>query len=214
MQHCRFDKRCTVRGVVVSFLAKFDRGADVEMSGMRITLHGVSGAARLLLLSALLLPVARAAYAEVRIVYRTESLGGNQWRYSYIVSGHAFAQDEGFRIYFPESLYQVPEQTPGFTPDDWDALIIPPDAFNSDATLVAQAIHPVSVAAQFSVNFAWLNEEQGIPGSQRYELFGADFATLDPPGSLITAAVPEPQRPVLLVVGLALLALARWRRRR
>jgi hypothetical protein len=54
-----------------------------------------------------------------------------------------------------------------------------------------------------------------VPGSQRYELFDADFAVLDPPGTLGTVAgvIPEPQTGLLMLTGLALLAALSMRRR-
>jgi hypothetical protein len=165
----------------------------------------------------LLLPAPAAA--EIQILYQVEDqanrkTGGDTWRYTYTVTGRAFAEFEGFAISFEpdlaDSLTLVSYPTP-----EWDANVAQPEpSFVQPGFLLAQASRNLPASAwQFAVDFVWLGE--GTPGPQHYQLFDADLNVLDPPGTLATVAgpIPEPQTYLLMLAGFTLLAALTRRRR-
>ena len=157
------------------------------------------------------------ASAHVQIIYEAEDLpnsrgGGDVWKYTYTVSGWPFAEQEGFRIYFPSDLYTNLEVLD--FPPQWDAVANLPDDILPDQAFLAQTLENTSAPAVFVVKFEWLNGFD-FPGSQHYELFGPDFKTLSPPGTLDTLSqpIPEPQTTVLMLAGLLLVARVMHRQR-
>ena len=171
-------------------------------------------AASLLLLAA----APPAALADIQIVYQTEDLpdaepGQDLWRYTYTVSGWAFGELDGFRIYFPTHSFSDVDIID--IPTQWDAVALVPDEVFPDQAFLAQALENTSSTATFMVEFRWLDDIPNTPGSQRYELFDPDLVVLDPPGTLgtISQVIPEPQTGPFVLTGLALLAALSMRRR-
>jgi len=133
--------------------------------------------------------------------------GEDLWRYDYIVAGHPFVASEFFDIYFDPLLYGTVQALPGPN-SDWNARILqqptpgnfPPfDVGMFDAVALAGN---ASLADAFSVNFVYLGS--GVPGSQRFDLFGANSNVLEsgfttPPVS----SIPEPCTILLAALGLA-----------
>lgn len=120
------------------------------------------------------------------------------WRYRYVVSGVEFSALEGFSVLFDESRYlQIFEPAAGS--DAWDVIVLQPDPLLPDpGRFDAQAkLDAPSIPAEFFVVFAWLGP--GTPGSQPFEIYGADFQTVF---SGTTTLVPEPGTALLLALGL------------
>lgn len=172
--------------------------------------------------TALLVPVlllaAPLAGAEILVLYRAEDQPDTEpakdlWRYTYAVTGHAFAELEGFTLYFEADA--ASELALASSPAHWTAATFNPDRpLLLPGGLVAQATASLAAESwEFSVEF--VRRGNATPGPQRYELFDADFAVLDPPGTLNTAtqAIPEAQTSLLMLVGFALLAALSMRRR-
>ena len=158
--------------------------------------------------------------AEIQIVYQTENLpdvdpGKDLWRYTYTVSGQAFDLSYGFNVYYPWQSFGAIDLI-AFPQDHWgpvDALD-PEEALDLPGLLSAQAKQNLPAAPwQFVVDVVWLDRIAARPGSQRYELFDADFVQLDPPGTLGTVAIPEPQTGLLMLAGFTLLAALSMGRR-
>lgn len=153
--------------------------------------------------------------AEIRIFYRADDLadaiaGEDLWRYSYTVTGRTFAAFEGFKVYFPTQFFSVVDISA--IADGWDAVLFVPDEQLPDQAFLAQALADSAPPQLFAVEFLWLGGQGSMPGSQRYELFDADFNVLVPPGTLGTLLIPEPRSGLLLLAGLALLAAMLMRR--
>jgi hypothetical protein len=189
------------------------RGKCVVLAAARLFRRAFSA----LLLVPLLLLTALPASAEVLILYQAEDRPDTDpskdlWRYTYELTGHAFAELEGFTLYFEADSASELRLDP--KPAEWAAETFDPDrALRLPGGLVAQATQDLTAGLwQFSVEFVRLGD--ATPGSQRYELFDADFVQLDPPGTLGTVQViPEPQAGPLILTGLALLAALSMRRR-
>jgi hypothetical protein len=170
-----------------------------------------------MLAASLLLFVAAppSAVADIQIVYRADDLpdaepGDDLWQYTYTVSGWPFAELDGFRIYFPTDSFA--DIAVIDFPSTWDAVALVPDEIFPDQAFLAQALQPTSSTAVFIVEFRWLGDPVTAPGSQRAELFDANLVVFDPPGTLGTQVIPEPQTGLLMLAGLALLAVSAGRR--
>lgn len=159
--------------------------------------------------------------AEIQIEYLTEDLpdaipGQDLWRYTYTVSGQAFAQSYGFNIYYPwqtfETVALAASPQTAWSPVD---ALGPQRALDQPGLLSASAAD--NLPAQpwiFVVDVVWLSMDAAVPGSQAYDLFDANFNRLEPPGVLQTVApsIPEPQTNMLMLAGFALLAALSMRR--
>jgi hypothetical protein len=96
-------------------------------------------------------------------------VGEDLWRYDYAVSGYAFAQHEGFDIFFaPDRYADLAATSPN--PVDWDVIVIQPDLVLPDDGIysaIANVTNP-SLALTFSVEFVWTGS--GMPGTQPFEV--------------------------------------------
>ena len=136
------------------------------------------------------------------------SPGEDLWQYSYHISDHTFAMDEGFTIYFDHLLYGALDPFPVAPNADWDVVTWDPDAsIPDDGAYDALAwVDGASLADPFEVSFVWLGTS--TPGSQYFELYDDAWNTV---GSGGTAPVPEPA--TLLLVSSGLLGLAAFRKK-
>ena len=150
------------------------------------------------------------------IEYGATNVSGNLWQYDYTVTNDSLgASLDEFTIFFQLGLYE--NIAVGDTPADWDPLAIQPDPGLPDdgfydALALVSGIAPGGTLGGFSLTFNWLGA--GTPGSQLFNIVDATtIETLEQGftslrgGSTPPTAVPEPVSPLLLGVGLALLAL-------
>ncbi len=114
-------------------------------------------------------------------------------------------------MYFDPLNYSALQAVPAVVNDDWDVLVVQPDASVPFPGLYdALALVDVpSTVDPFRVEFTWSG--LGRPGSQAYDTHDAAFTVVQ---SGVTQAVPAPSSVMLLLQALAALALARrWRAR-
>ena len=151
------------------------------------------------------------------ITFQVTDLGGNDWRYDYVVKNDTLTTPiEEFAIYF--DLAEYDNLTPADVPADWNALVLQPDPaipddgiFDALALVPAAAIGPGSQLAGFSVSFHFLGV--GTPGTQRFEILDpVTFDVLDFGTTQVATSVPEPAIMTMLVLGAA--AAGRAQRRR
>jgi hypothetical protein len=138
--------------------------------------------------------------------------GGDYWEASYQLSGHLFALDQSFTIYFaPGSYSDLGDPEPGVHAPGWDVLVAQPDellpaaGFYDGLALLAGA----DLSLPFRVRFVWLGS--GAPGVQAWELlqFDSSGVLIDLLERGATSLVPEPALPALLAAAAAALALCR-----
>jgi len=157
------------------------------------------------------------------------NLGGDRWQYDYTVTNNS-EEDYlyGFSINFGYGLYNRLDHE--FDPASWDEsyndgfwnglfqdnwLITWGDPFvYGDGELLAfndTGLAPGGILEGLSISFDWLTA--GIPGTQSFVLFGADYGEL--PGGYTSGddmpPVPEPQ--TFMLLGTGLLGLAAYYRR-
>ncbi len=150
------------------------------------------------------------------IFYESTALGGNQWRYDYVVlnDGSIAAEINLFDILFEPALYgpgslsivSDPVLTAG-----WDQVLLAPGisvppAF--DALAMEDGVSIGGYASGFAVTFSWLGT--GLPGAQSFEIYNPNtFALL---GTGTTTTVPLPASLSLFAAGL--IAAGRYVRRK
>ncbi len=139
------------------------------------------------------------------IQYQVTPLGGDDWRYDYIVSNDSLVTDiNEFTIYFDIQLYEQLVPVNGVI--GWDVEVVQPGSFLNLNDGYYDALNPVGLQAGeseglFSVQFSWLGD--GAPGSQRFEIVDpSSFAVLD---DGFTQLVPVPAAVWLFASGLLLL---------
>lgn len=164
----------------------------------------------LVVAAALSAPGANAASIDYNLV----SLGGDAWRYSYVVDNSTAPVDfDEFTIYFD---LPVTATITSFTaPAGWDTLTIQPDS-SVPASGFADAVHagghiPAgTVLTGFSVDFTVAPGAQ--PGSQSFDLVASNPFQVVYSGTTTLAPVPEPDSAALMVSGVAALAFLLRRR--
>lgn len=168
-----------------------------------------------LIVSALLSQSALASTIE----YSLQSLGGNNYRYSYTVSNDGTLPGgvaiQLFDILFDPSLYDETSLTIASTPAlaaDWSQQFLAsapsvPAAFDVYAN--GAGIASGNSANGFAIDFIWTGT--GIPGAQSFQIYDPDtFALLETGTTQPTNAVPLPLSFPLFLSGLAgLMALVR-----
>jgi hypothetical protein len=160
------------------------------------------------------------AFSDTMIQYEVTDLGDNvptqdRWEYRYFVSGFTFAANQGFTIWFDQSLFAQLE-TPLPPNPQWDVLVLQPDLAlpDSGAFDALALLSTPSLALPFAVDFVSL---AGTPGSQLF-----DINQFDSQGNLVqviesgvtvprqSGTVPEPGTLWLIAGEGACLAL--WKR--
>jgi hypothetical protein len=164
-------------------------------------------------LLALVLPAAPASAGPI-LYSQATNIGGDVWRYDYILSYDSFgplAQNQGIAILFAYDQYQnLQDETPPLS--DWytgvlerDVILgVPVDGEFDALALVGDPTIPLA----FSVSFEWLGPG-ATPGAQPFVAydFNSDPASVLAEG--VTTMIPEPGTLVLL--GLGLVGLVRSR---
>lgn len=152
------------------------------------------------------------------ISYSATSLGGNQWRYDYVLSSDAStpAFDE-FTIYFDLGL--ASGLTLPSAPAGWDPIAINPDAGIPadgyyDALSLGGLFLPGDAASGFSVTFTFLGAS--TPGSQRFDLIESSTFSVVGSGSTSELApddntVPAPSTASLLLASIVASCLRYWK---
>jgi hypothetical protein len=164
---------------------------------------------------ALLLCSASAPSLAAAVTYQAVALGGDAWRYDYVVKNDGSpAAIEEFTIFFDVGLFA--DLAVAASPADWDPLVAQPDpGLPADGFFDALALGAGLLdgeEALFSVTFTYSGLD--APGAQAFHV--VDPASFDVIASGFTraaVAVPEPGTlPLLLAAAVALFVL-RGRRR-
>ena len=123
------------------------------------------------------------------------TLGQDLWNYSYAVSGFNFQTNQGFTIYFSDSLYRNLQNAQPSSSTDWSMLAAQPDLIlHQPGFLDGQAlVNAPSLGVIFQVDFIWLGA--GSPGAQPFDIYDSNFSTIT---SGTSTVVPEPQVAMLL----------------
>jgi hypothetical protein len=154
------------------------------------------------------------------IEYQATNLTGDIWQYDYFVADGLFNAQQGFVVFFDESLYaDLLPVTP--SPPDWDVLSTNPDiVLQSDGTYDALALvdNPL-FAGPFSVSFTWLGLAGSTPGSQIFDVYNLDasgFPESIESGvtSLPDTPTPIPEPSTLLLVSAGVVGGWQLRRQR
>jgi hypothetical protein len=160
----------------------------------------------------------------VVIRYDVISLGGEQFQYDYSVFNNGSLPGgvpvQIFDIDFDPALYTaLSVATPDPLASHWNELIlnpVPPGPADLDVE-VANGNNGIAVGTTvsgFAVDFTWLGGPGSRPGSQQFEIFSQNFATLQTVDTVqgTVPTVPEPSVFSLLLVG-AGMAIVILRRR-
>lgn len=166
----------------------------------RCTERGFPGYGLLfVLLCAGAVPIARAD--PIGVAYTASLVGGTEWQYDYRISGSFLAGDD-IAIFFPVSTSSNLIHS-GSTSPDWSTLVFQPDPLlpaDGEFDIVANVDSP-SLAPTFDLSFQYSGT--GVPGSQSFTVFDADFNVIDTGSTQPAApAIPEPSPFLLLGSGL------------
>ena len=184
--------------------------------------------AMMLFLAACVIQTAEA----VTIDYTLTNTGDESWQYDYKIINNSDDYLHGFSIYFDERYKNLDlvvgfaswdELEPGFGvwQDDWMTVWGDPYIWGSgwkDGEIsmlnLAAGLAPGEILEGLSIVFDWFGLSE-TPGRQLFELFDANFDSLDIFGYTSTSAappvVPEPQ--TFMLFGTGLIGLAAYYRR-
>ena len=163
-------------------------------------------------LCALLLAASAAQAASVE--YTLTDLGGNTWRYDFVlVNSPAAPSFDEFTVFFPGDKYSsiaLMSSAAG-----WDPLVIQPDPGIPadgyfDGLRIAGAMPGGSVATGFALTFSYVAGMR--PGRQRFDLIDSSSFTTVYSGTTVATSVPEPQTHLMLALGLGLMGALQKRR--
>ena len=179
------------------------------------------GLATALFLAAFVIQTAGAA----TIDYDVTNIGGSRWQYDYTITNNSDDYLYGFSIYFDwrydnlnfevgSVLWEELEPGLGKWQNDW--MVIWGDPFDyNDGSLSALNLNaglmPGGILEGLSVSFDWSGLD--APGSQLFELFNADFVSLNIFGDTTGDIPPVPEPQTFLLLGTGLLGLAAYYRR-
>lgn len=170
--------------------------------------RGVTALQRVLV--GLLLWTACAKSAPLSVEYAVTALGGNNYRYTYTVTGGDFLLNQALELQFAATdfLFLGPAAAPN---SDWDGLVLQPNnPVGADGvwSLLALVDHP-GLAGLFTIDFQWTGA--GAPSLQhyfvnQYDEFGGFVAQVSegdtvpfvPTGP---TAVPEPSSAAMFGAG-------------
>ena len=163
------------------------------------------------------------------IDYSLTNIDGDRWQYDYTITNTSTTDNlYGFSIYFNNGFYRnLALEVDSASWDEWDMglgiwqedwMIIFGDPFlYNDGELSAlnlfTGLAPGGMLKGLSVSFDWLGVA-GIPQGQKFELFDANFASLDIIGYTTDSdipPVPEPQ--TFMLLGTGILCLTAYYRR-
>lgn len=148
------------------------------------------------------------------VTYQATALGGDAWRYDYVVKNDGSpAVIQEFTIFFELGLYA--DLAVAASPAGWDAQVVQPDAnIPADGFFDALDLGAGLLSGEealFSVTFTYSGA--GTPGAQSFDIVDPlTFAVIDSGRTLAAVPVPEPGTAWLLLAAAA--ALLVWRRRR
>lgn len=139
------------------------------------------------------------------IFYEVDDLGSGRWEYTYDVKNVSLESPiEEFTIWFDYGRYDnLLVTTPDPLAGNWDEIVLQPEPVISDdglydALTLALGIGEGEIVSGFSVSFDWLDE--GVPGSQYYEIVVPDTSPMEVIDSGWTRPIPEPSTLLLLFV--------------
>lgn len=153
-------------------------------------------------------PAAQAA----DIAYTSTSLGGNSWRYDYVVTNDDLAALDEFSVFFDRASYS--DLTVTASPASWSSIALQPTSALDglfDSLALNRSLPLGGSIGGFSVSFTFL--AQGLPGAQPFQIvdpFSSENNVLQT--GMTVAAIPEPQALALLLAGIV--PIAWWARRR
>jgi hypothetical protein len=131
------------------------------------------------------------------IQFGATDLGGERWRYDYVVDNDGNTPIDELTIFFDLGLYA--NVAVASAPPGWDAIVVQPDPDLPDdgffdALALGQGITAGAGLAGFSASFDWLGT--GTPGEQRYDIVDPQtFATME--SGTTTNIVPVPATAML-----------------
>jgi hypothetical protein len=150
----------------------------------------------MLLMLSLLAAVSAGRLAAANVAFQITSLGSNNYRYDYAVSGIQFQMNQEFDLRFDPALYSTLSN--GVAPAGFDLLLLQPNnppGVSGDFSAMALVNNP-SLSSGFRVDVVYLGN--GTPGAQPFFINQLDAngnilsvisnGTTAPPGG----SVPEP----------------------
>lgn len=152
------------------------------------------------------------------IEFQATDLSGSLWQYTYTLTGPALNANQAFTIFFDPTLTANLTDTSadttlsGTAATEWFSFTIPPDpTLNSQGFYSAEALVNGAdpTTDSFTVTFNYLGT--GAPGSQAFSIDQFDayenlLSNLETGQTTpFSAAVPEPESGLLLVLGTAVL---------
>jgi hypothetical protein len=162
------------------------------------------------LLAALLWTSAAPALAAA-VTYQATALGGDAWRYDYVVKndGSPASIDE-FTIFFELGLYA--DLAVAASPAGWDAQVVQPDSnIPADGFFDALALGAGLLSGEealFSVTFTYSGP--GTPGTQSFDVVDPlTFNVIESGRTAAAAVVPEPGTAWLLLAAVGALLICR-----
>ncbi|AXY02912.1 PEP-CTERM sorting domain-containing protein [Vibrio alfacsensis] len=138
---------------------------------------------------------------------------GNSWQAEYAVENNTLgASIEEFTIWFDLGLYE--NISVSSTPSSWDPLVVQPDPGIPDdgfydVLALGSGISSGSSLDGFAITFDWIGGNSSM--SQLFEVVDPNtWAVLDSGNTIIvTTSIPEPSSIILLLLGIAGLALSK-----
>lgn len=138
------------------------------------------------------------------------SLGGNNYRETFLLSGMLFTAGQELDISFDPTLYGALSNGVAGPSSDWSLLLFQPNNPPGAAGIYAATslVNNPSLAGPFRVDFTYLGA--GLPsGAQPFTVFNPDFSV----SSTGVTGAPEPSALGMAALGVIALAVLGYRRR-